>query len=90
MKKTILVIACLALLGCERDGQMATIFREGNVVTDTQCDKMVNVLQTPDSLIVQVMHDYGWVLSDIAKFAYKNGMEYRVVVKGCTYKDDLL
>ncbi|MBR2306075.1 MAG: hypothetical protein IKA48_02585 [Fibrobacter sp.] len=66
---------------------MATIFREGKAVTDTQCDKMVNVLQTPDSLIVRVMHEYGWVLSDIAKFAYKNDTDYRDVVKGCTYKD---
>ena len=66
---------------------MATIFHAGKAVVDTQCDRLVNVVQTPDSLIVRVMHKYDWILSDIASYRYMNDSEYRVVVKGCTYKD---
>lgn len=85
MKKIILLSACLILLGCDVGGQMASIYHDGQLVTDTPCNRHVVVLQNPDSLKVHVVGSNG-VSYRAASYAYKNDDRYRVDVKSYRFK----
>lgn len=86
MKKIILLSACLILLGCDVGGQMASIYHDGQLVTDTPCNRNVVVLQKPDSLKVFVVGSNGVLSYRAASYVYKNDDRYRVDVKSCRFK----
>lgn len=92
MNKSLLIIACFVLLGCDRDGKMAEIYHDGKLAATTQCNDRVWVKQTPDTLDVYVQHYAptwvgGFAWNNIEQYTYVNDSKYSVNVKPCLYED---